>query len=951
MERYIKVSGARENNLCNIDVEIPHGKHTVITGVSGSGKTTLAYHVIYAVGQKRLMDCLSEQAKRLTIQLKQPDVNYIEGLTPVISLKQYKPNKNPRATVGTVSEISTYIRNLYSLAAEAFCPVCGKSYSICTLNQIINYIKSLPEETILEISYPVYKERNKKYDDFFSSLRSAGYQKIYIDEKYYNLNDWITIDETPSNMFVLEGYVKVKKELIRSDVKLLQKAVLLGEGFLRIKIKDDFVREKNNWFYEKYSCSKHYIFTLDILPSYFNINDLNSSCKECHGTGISKKTSPLTMLQDKHKSLQKGPFHSIFYNPKQPFWYMLMYSMAQYYKFSFTDPFEELSEYAQNLVYYGTNGETFPLLRPEGYDKQMPGYTPKEGEEVSFEGFVTRMDRYYRNKENTELTKSEEEAFNKYMLDEVCKSCEGTRLKPQRKYIKLYGLSYSELENLELYELKTLLNNITIREEKQDALTPIINEIKKRIEDLIDIGLGYLTLGRRIDTLSGGEYQRVRLSGQLGSGLTGLTYIIDEPTSGLHSADTEKISNIISKFIEGNNTVITIEHDIDIIKKADYIIEMGPKSGINGGKIIAEGSIDNIISNPNSIIATYLKKKYTHNKRKQISDSNSKLCIIGASANNLKNINVEIPLHKFICITGVSGSGKSSLAIETLYKAIWSKLYDSSVIPGKYERIEGIEFIKNVYCVDQKPINKAKTSIPASYIGIMDKIREVFAYSKEAITYGLNDISYFSYNAKGKCPTCNGLGYLETHIQYLGDMKIICSECNGGRYLNEILDVKYKGKNISEVLKMNFDEALEFFYDIPYLKNKIKNVYDLGLGYLSLGQPINTISGGEAKRLKLAKEISKNRGKKDMLYILDEPTTGLHIKDIDNLISCIQGIVNKGNTVLVIEHNPYIIQNADYIIDIGPGAGSKGGNVVVSGIYEELMKCEESITAKYLREN
>lgn len=952
MENYIKINGAREHNLKNVSVKIPHGKHTVISGVSGSGKSTLAYDVIYAAGQKRLLDCLSEQVKLFTSQLKQPDINFIEGLTPVVSLKQYQPKKNPRATIGTLSEVSTYLRYLYSIMGQASCPFCHKSYPVRALHYLAKDLEKLPEFTTVELQFPIYKSKSKKYDEFFVELREKGYRRIEIDGERKDLRDWIQIDKEPQSMMVVADKIQIYKELTRSEIQVLQNALLQGEGFLRIVISDPIEREKSEGFFQKHGCFEHGMVTADIMPSFFSFNDLNSSCEECHGTGIRKVAYPSTLIQDKKKSLRQGPFFSQVYNSnknKKPFNFMRMYSLAKHYGFSFEEPFERLPDFAKNIIFYGTNGETFPLLRPEGYDEKMPSYTAKVGDKIEFEGIVTFINRYYQKKQKSELAEHERNFFNTYMVDEICQSCHGTRLKPQRQFITVNDYNYYDLGNMELSDLRFFIETIEIFPEKADALLPVIHEIQTRLDSLIKIGLGYLSLNRRADTLSGGEYQRVRMAGQIGTGLMGLTYIIDEPTVGLHGVDNEKILNLLEQLCVQGNTVITIEHDLDIIKKADHIIEMGPGAGVNGGEIVASGTIEDIIKHEKSVIAPFLRPTCNdlHMKGQPV-DKHDCLKIIGAQVNNLKNIDVTIPLNKLVCLTGISGSGKSSLAIEILYKAFWASLHDPRIIPGKHIRIEGMEKIKDVYCIDQSSIGRSNRSTPATYIGVFDRIRSLFAECDDAKNCGLDDKSYFSFNAKGGCPTCKGMGFLDTHIHYLGDLQTMCPVCKGDRYTSEILEVLYKGKNIKQILDLDFEAALSFFKDDAYIHHKVSYVCDLGLGYMTLGQPINTISGGEAQRLNLAKEISKIRGKKNMLYIMDEPTSGLHSKDIERLLRAIRTLIDKGNSMVIIEHNPDVIVNADYIIDIGPGAGKDGGEVVVAGSLQEILESPQSKTGQYL---
>lgn len=959
MDNYIYVNGARENNLKNISIKIPREAHTVIVGVSGSGKSSLAYDVIYAAGQKRLLDCLSETAKHFTNRLKQPDVNFIEGLTPVISVKQYKPPMNPRSTIGTLSEISTYMRYLFSAMGDALCPCCQKSYPIITLQYLANDLTRFPEDIMIEIQFPVYKNRIKKYEDFFAEFRKKGFKQIVIDGERKDFRDWIEVEEQPKSMFVVAGRIQIKKDLSHSDIELLKTALLNGDGFIKIYIQDSNARKNCEWFFEKHGCTEHEMITAEIMPVFFSFNEPSSACEECSGSGLTKRAVPEAFVQNKRKSLSQKPFYPhLLLDMSRPNNYCRMYSLAAHYGFSFDEPFENLPDFAKDIIFYGTRGETVLLQLPNGYSKDMPNFFGKHevGKPFSFEGFATHLNRVYEDMKGKELGSWHEYHFNNFMVDEVCTSCNGTRLKPQRQYIKVNGFCYDEMCNMELSDLHTLLIDFQVPSEKTDIITPIINELRSKVSALTDIGLGYLSLNRRTDTLSGGEYQRVRLAGQIGSGLTGLTYIIDEPTIGLHGVDNDRILKLIERISSKGNTVITIEHDIDIIKRADYIIEIGPGSGEHGGEIVAQGTLEEIVNNKNSIIAPFLLdigkntvKKIEKDALPCSADDNGYIKIIGAKENNLRNIDVTIPLNRLICLTGISGSGKSSLAIEIIYKAFWSQIHNARVIPGKYERIEGMENISDIYCIDQSAIELAKTSIPATYIGFFDAIRKVFAESGDAAEKGLAHISHYSFNSAGGCTSCKGAGFLNTHIQYLGDLNIVCPVCEGARYKDEVLAVQYNGKNISEVLNLTIESALAFFSNHPYIYNKLKCVEELGLGYMTLGQSITTISGGEAQRLRLAKELSKIRRKKNMLYILDEPTTGLHAKDIKLLLLFLKKIVSNENTVLLIEHNPDVILNADYIIDMGPGAGKNGGTVVTAGGVSDIMKCSESITGQYLK--
>lgn len=949
-EKHIKINGARSNNLKNITVAIPHGKHTVITGASGSGKSTLAYDVIYASGQKKLLDCFSDQTPFASNQLKQPELNYIKGLTPVVSLKQYEPRKNPRATIGTLTEANTYLRYLFSLIGQAHCHFCDTAYPLRSLHYVLKELENLPEPITVEIQVPVYKNNRKTFDEFFYELRNNGYKHIEIDGIRKNLNDWIKIDTAPKTMMLVMDTVHIEGRLTKSIIGTFQKAIHLGDGFLRLVHVDSLLENGARSFFQKHGCIEHGMVALDIQPSFFSFNDLKSSCEDCQGTGTKKVALAATLIRDKRKSLNQGPFFSEVYNSKQPLKYVTLYSLANHFGFSFNTPFEELPEFAKNIIFYGTNGEKVILTAPSGYDKELPKYLGKIGDSIEFEGIVNWVKRYYEEKQRVEITDAEQSFFNRFLVEEICDSCHGSRLKPQRQLVTINRKNFHELGNLEIFDLLKFLEALKKQYIDDQEILSVINEVMTKLISLKKIGLGYLSLNRKSDTLSGGEYQRVRIARQLGSDLMGLTYIIDEPTVGLHGADNEKIIELLKNLCHQGNTVITIEHDLDVIMHADHIIEVGPGAGKDGGEIVVAGTFNEIKNSKKSINAPYFKTKNIDPISKVFFQKNDEfLSVLGAEENNLKKIDVSIPLNGIVCLTGVSGSGKSSLAIEILFKAFWSSLHDSRIVPGKHYMIEGMDKVEDIYCFDQKAMGRSVKSTPATFIGVFDRIRHYFSISDDAIKHNLDDASYYSFNASGGCPSCKGKGFIDTHIHYLGCLESVCSECNGERYISEVRKVLLNGKNIKQVLDMDFKTAMDFFKEDAYIYNKLKHVCDLGLDYMTLGQPTSSISGGEAQRLSLAKEISKVRGKKNRLYILDEPTTGLHPKDVEKLMLALKNIVEKGNSMLIIEHNPEVIINADYIIDLGPEAGKNGGNVVVSGSLTDIMACPDSKTGRYLK--
>lgn len=942
MENSIRINGARENNLKNISVDIPHGKHTVICGPSGSGKSTLAYDIIYATGQKRMLDCLSEETKVFTKQMKQPDIDYIKGLTPVISLKQHEPRKNPRATISTLTDANAYLKYMFSLMGQASCPLCKSAYPVHSFHDLVSALENLPVGTSIEIQFPVFKRHNLSYDDFFSSIRKKGYKKIELDDVGKDLRDWIEVDQPPQLMMVIADSFFMEGSLSKSSLEALKNALYEGDGFLRIKTSHETEL--------KIGCPHHGFVTAEITPLFFSFSDIKSVCEDCHGSGSQKKVYSRTLIQNEMKSLSQGPFYKDVYNCKQTVNYLTLYSMAEHFGFSMATPFHALPEDIKNLILHGSGQVTFPFLKPAGYEKEIPKYVLGMGENIGFEGIVPWLTRYFKNKEKTEITETEQAFFNRFLVDEVCEHCLGTRLKPNRQWIKVGGKTYSEMEKMAIDDLAVFLSNLKAPIEKSKAFQPISDEICSKLNALSKIGLGYLRLDRRVDTLSGGEHQRVRLAKQLGSdAMMGMTYIIDEPTVGLHGADNIKVVHLLNELCEQGNTIITIEHDFDLIKSADHIIEVGPGAGRNGGEIVAQGSFEEVMANENSINAPFfLEKKKVLRFKPSNGTAHKSVEIRGARANNLKNIDVKIPLNQLVCFTGVSGSGKSSLVIDILYKAIWSVKHDAKVVPGEHAEIKGLELIQDVYCVDQSSIGKSSKSTTATYIGIMDRIRDLFATSEDALRFGLDDKSFFSFNAKGGCSSCRGKGFNDTHIHYLGNIKTLCTACHGERYKSGVLEVYYRGKHIKKVLDMSFDDAYNFFKDMPYIASKVKYVCDLGLGYMTLGQSVDTISGGEAKRLCLAKEMSKIKGKKHMLYILDEPTSGLHPKDVLKLMVVVRSIVERGHSVIVIEHNPDVILQADCIIDMGPEGGEHGGQVVKKGELADIMACKDSKTGQYM---
>lgn len=947
MENAIKLTRVSENNLKDINVEIPYHKHTVIVGVSGSGKSTLAYDVLYATAQRKLLDCMSDQEKRFSLKMKKPKVESIEGLSTVISLKQVKPNNNPRSTIGTYTSIGSHVRNLMAIHGKCKCLYCNQLFEQSNLYTLIKDIEALNSQTIVEVLFPYFFNKKISPQQQLEEIRQKGNRYIYINGERRNLRDFIEVDDETEFVMVVESRFQASDKLNKSAVNCLKSASIQGGNYLVINLEGGDADSVQS-FYQKHGCLEHHLVTVTLEESDFSYNNMLCACLECQGSGIKKVVHPSKVIKNSRKTLRQGPFFKEVYSMSHPYSYMSLYSLAVHYGFSFDEPYEKLSEEAKNLIMYGSKGEMFKLRRPKGYDKVLPNYLAKEGELVSFPGVLTRINDLYHEMMNEKAAPStaQENFFKTYMHEVECPDCNGTRLKKIKNYITLNGKNYAELGKMEFSDLLIFWEQFS----GNDMSQPIIDALKERLTLMKEIGLDYLSFERRIDSLSGGEYQRLRIANQVGSGLVGLTYIIDEPTDGLHGADNEKVINIIKRLLSKGNTVITIEHDYDVINAADYIIEMGPGAGINGGEVIAQGTLKEIQNNPKSIIGKYLSPKTGIDLNRSPLQFDASISLLGVKANNVKNVDVEIPLQKITCFTGVSGSGKSSVVYEVLYKGLYSKLQDNRVIPGKHKSIEGIDQIKNIICIDQSLLNGKNTSIPATYLNIFDTIRTLFAKGVDNDNEMRDNISYFSFNSKGACPVCKGKGYIENYIQYFGETKIICTACNGQQYTDDVLQVRYCGKNMKQVLDMTFTEALDFFKDQAAIYDKVKLVCDLGLGYMQLGQSLSTVSGGEAQRLKLAREMSRYKNRKNLIYVFDEPTIGLHSKDVTRILQVMRRIVTDQNTVVLIEHNPDMILNSDYIIDMGPGAGRHGGEIMFCGTPLQLLEQAHSKTADYLRD-
>ena len=958
MRKTISVKSAKENNLKNVSVEIPRDALTVITGVSGSGKSTLAFDVIYGEGQRRFLESLSPFVKRFIPQLKKPDVEFVYGLSPVVSIEQKTGMPNPRSTVGTMSEISDYMRLVFSRIGVAHCPHCGVEIPMKSAGQIAERILSLPPGVMVELYAPVKKIFGEDYPFLFDEIRSKGYRRFKIDGELIDTSDQIELDEHKQyDMEVFIDKYSVKREIYKQLKLSIESGLKIGEGYLHIVITDaDVQRDMVSRFYDGFACAEHHLVVGELEPYYFSFNEPDSECRTCLGIGTYKHAKPELMIANREKSLRKGALDERIYklsNPKS--WRnMMIYSLSQHYHFSLDTPFKDFPEEIIDILFYGTKGERFPFLGAE--DGTNPTTDPwihsNVGKLFTFEGIVNEIDRWYRkSRRKQELAASEESMFKKVMVEYTCPECNGTRLKLQRMLVRLGDKNIYELGVMPLDELKPFLQSLVVPEHKREIGEPILHEIVARLDLLLDIGLDYLSLGRRSDSISGGESQRIRLSTQIGSGLMGMLYVLDEPSIGLHPRDGSKVIDTLKRLRDIGNTVIVVEHDVDTINEADHVIEIGPGAGIHGGTVVFQGTMDELKADSSSLTGQYMSgKKSVEAPATRKAPGNQWLKVINARENTLKNINVDIPLGVFTCVTGVSGSGKSSLINEVLFKQLSRTFHDPRIIPGVHDAIEGSDQLNNVINIDQSPIGRMPTSNPATYVGFFDQIRKLFASLPESVERGYT-ASDFSFNVKGgRCEECRGYGIVTTQLQFMPEVQSLCPSCKGARYSSEVLEVQYNGKSISDVLELPIEEAELFFRDERTIAHKLGILNELGLGYLKLGQSSSILSGGEAQRIKLATELGKMKRGAHNLYILDEPTTGLHLADIQKLLYCLNRLIDAGHTVLVIEHHLDVIKTADYVIDLGPEAGKRGGFVVATGTPEQIMAVPESHTGQCLKQ-
>ena len=934
-KEFIRIRGARENNLQDIDVDIPRNKLVVLTGLSGSGKSSLAFDTIYAEGQRRYMESLSSYARQFLGQMEKPQVESIEGLPPAISIDQKSTNRNPRSTVGTVTEIYDYFRLLYARIGIPHCPKCGREISKQTVDQMVDQIMALPERTRIQLLAPVVRGKKGRHEKVLEQAKRSGYVRVLIDDNMYELSETITLDKNIKHTIaIIVDRLVIREGIEKRLTDSIENVLQLTDGLLVVDKMDGTYMN----FSQSFSCPDCGVSIDEIEPRSFSFNNPFGACPTCYGLGYKMEFDPELMIPDPSLSINEGAIVVMGWQSSKDegsFSRALLNALSEEYGFSLDTPFQDYPENIRNMLIYGT-GSREVLVHYSG--QRGSGIYP-----VVFEGLIRNVERRYRET-GSEVIKAEYETF---MRITPCKDCRGQRLKAESLAVTVGDKNIYEVTCLSIEDLLDWLEGLTLTSQQHLIGDQILKEIRARVGFLRDVGLEYLSLGRATGTLSGGEAQRIRLATQIGSGLVGVAYILDEPSIGLHQRDNDKLLATLCKLRDLGNSLIVVEHDEDTIRAADFVVDIGPGAGEHGGKVVGLGTAEDLMKNENSVTGAYLSGKLQIPVPKERRQPTGWITVKGARENNLKNINVKFPTGVFTCVTGVSGSGKSSLVNEILYKTLAKKLNRARTIPGKCKGVEGLEVLDKVIDIDQSPIGRTPRSNPATYTGVFDQIRDLFASTADAKARGYKK-GRFSFNVKGgRCEACSGDGIIKIEMHFLPDVYVPCEVCHGQRYNRETLDVRYKGKNIYEVLNMTVEEALEFFRPIPSIHRKIQTLYDVGLSYIRLGQPSTTLSGGEAQRIKLATELSR-RSTGKTVYILDEPTTGLHFADVHKLVEILQRLAEGGNTVIVIEHNLDVIKTADYIVDMGPEGGDKGGTVVVCGTPEEVAACKESYTGKYV---
>ncbi len=934
-KKFIRIRGANVNNLKNLSVDIPRDEFVVLTGVSGSGKSSLAFDTIYAEGQRRYMESLSSYARQFLGQMEKPDVEMIEGLPPAISIDQKSTNRNPRSTVGTVTEIYDYLRLLYARIGIPHCPKCGKEIKKQTVDQMVDHIMALPERTRLQLLAPVVRGRKGTHAKLLEQAKRSGYVRVQIDGSLYELSEEIKLDKNiKHNIEIIVDRLVVKPGIEKRLADSIETVLDLAEGLLMVDTMDGNVLT----FSQSFSCPDCQISIDEIEPRSFSFNNPFGACPDCLGLGYKMEFDEDLMIPDKSLSISQGAIAVMGWQSctdKGSFTRAILDALAKEYKFSLDTPFQDYPQKIKDVLIHGTEGRSVKVY-----------YKGQRGEgvyDVAFPGLIRNVEQRYRET-GSDAMKQEYETF---MRITPCKTCRGQRLKKEALAVTVGDKNIYELTALSIENLKKFMKDLTLTEQQELIGRQILKEIRARVGFLAEVGLDYLSLGRATSTLSGGEAQRIRLATQIGSGLVGVAYILDEPSIGLHQRDNDRLLKALMRLRDLGNSLIVVEHDEDTMRAADCVVDIGPGAGEHGGRLVAMGTAEDLMKNPDSVTGAYLSGAYKIPVPEERKKPSGWLKIRGASENNLKQVNVDIPLGVMTCVTGVSGSGKSSLINEVLYKTLARDLNRARIIPGKHKEIQGKDQLDKVISIDQSPIGRTPRSNPATYTGVFDQIRDLFASTADAKARGYKK-GRFSFNVKGgRCEACSGDGIIKIEMHFLSDVYVPCEVCKGKRYNRETLEVKYKDKNIYDVLNMTVEEALEFFENIPSIRRKIQTLYDVGLSYIRLGQPSTELSGGEAQRIKLAAELSR-RSTGKTIYILDEPTTGLHFADVHKLVDILKRLSEGGNTVVVIEHNLDVIKTADYIIDMGPEGGDRGGTVIARGTPEEIVKVPESYTGQYV---
>ena len=933
----IKIRGAAEHNLKNVNLDIPRNSFVVFTGLSGSGKSSLAFDTIYAEGQRRYMESLSSYARQFLGQMEKPEVESIEGLSPAISIDQKSTHRNPRSTVGTVTEIYDYFRLLYARVGIVHCPNCGRVISKQTVDQMVDRILELPERTKIQLLAPVVRGRKGEHVKVIEQAKKAGYVRIRVDGNLYELSEDIKLEKNKKhNIEIIVDRLIVKEGIEKRLTDSIETVMALSDGIMEIDVNGG---EDTLNFSESFACPDCGISVDEVQPRSFSFNNPFGACPDCYGLGYKMEFDEKLMIPDESLSLNEGAIQAMGWQSSKDegsFTHAVLIALSEEYGFSLDTPYKDLSDEDRNIILYGTDGKSLKVR-----------YKGQRGEgvyDIAFEGLLKNEERRYRETSSDTVKQSYEE----FMTITPCKTCKGQRLKKSSLAVTIADKNIYEITSMSILKLQKLLEDMNLTERQIFIGKEILKEIKARIKFLMDVGLDYLTLSRATATLSGGEAQRIRLATQIGSGLVGVAYILDEPSIGLHQRDNDKLLATLKHLRDLGNTLVVVEHDEDTMRAADFIVDVGPGAGQHGGEVVATGTADDLMRNPNSITGSYLSGRIKIPVPSERRKPTGYITIKGARQNNLKNIDVQIPLGIMTCVTGVSGSGKSSLVNEILYKSLAKTLNRARTIPGDHDTIEGVDALDKVIDIDQSPIGRTPRSNPATYTGVFDMIRDLFAGTPDAKTKGYKK-GRFSFNVKGgRCEACQGDGIIKIEMHFLPDVYVPCEVCGGKRYNRETLEVKYKGKSIYDVLDMTVEEATEFFKNVPSIHRKIETLNQVGLSYLKLGQPSTTLSGGEAQRIKLATELSK-RGTGKTIYILDEPTTGLHFADVHKLVEILRKLSDSGNTVVVIEHNLDVIKVADHIIDIGPEGGDRGGTIVAQGTPEEVAENKKSYTGKYVK--